>query len=198
MYKAKNNITVKNKMLSIFILSAISCSALTSLAIENNAILLASNSESSATENLLSDSNITLSIKKEFLKDDKIKTLNISVSTVNGKVTLTGAVPDKNSEERVISIAKRMEGVKEISYKLRIDKASYTKNLISDSNTTATIKLKLLDDEYLNGLDIHVSTVNEEVTLEGRVPNKNLGKRAESIAKNTNGVRKVTSKLHVE
>jgi hypothetical protein len=39
-------------MLSIFTLSAISCSALTSLAIENNANLLVSNSESSATENL--------------------------------------------------------------------------------------------------------------------------------------------------
>jgi osmotically-inducible protein OsmY len=56
----------------------------------------------------------------------------------------------------------------------------------------------LLEDEYLNGLDIYVSTINEEVTLRGIVPNKNLGKRSESIAKNTNGVRKVTSKLSVE
>ena len=76
--------------------------------------------ESSTLKNVVPDSTITASIKTKYLTDDKIKVLDVRVETVNGKVTLTGNVPDSDVKERAISIATNTSGVKEVVSKLEI------------------------------------------------------------------------------
>ncbi len=145
-----------------------------------------------------SDAMITSRVKVAFLDDSEINFLDISVKTINGKVTLKGSVPDEKTKRKAISLAKEIRQVKDVISHLEINKASSLKNLASDSAITSIIKLRYFEDEELNGLDIHVKTINKEVTISGVVFNKAAEQRAISIAKLTNGVEKVISQLKVQ
>jgi hyperosmotically inducible protein len=152
------------------------------------------------SKNITSDACITTLIKLRLLEDERLSSLDIHVITVNGKVTLTGVVPDKESNKRAIEIAKMTNGVKSVDSQLEINKdnENFSKKIISDSIITASLKLSLLEDEHLSGLDIHIKTVNGKVTLTGVVPDKESNKRAIEIAKLTNGVKQVESKLSIK
>jgi hyperosmotically inducible protein len=155
-------------------------------------------SESVATA--VSDTAITASIKAKYLADEQIKGLDIHVKTINGKVTLTGKVPSLDIEDHAISIAKNTDGVKEVISKLNTKeaKSASVAAAVSDTAITASIKAKYLADEQIKGLDIHVKTINGKVTLTGKVPSLDIEDHAISIAKNTDGVKEVISKLSIK
>lgn len=148
----------------------------------------------------ISDTRITTLVKLRILEDEKLSALDIHVETINGKVILTGVVPDKESESRAISIAKTVNGVKLVESSVEIDKdrSKAASNMFSDSAITAALKLSYLEDEYLSGLQIHIKTVNGKVILTGKVPDEASNQRAILIAKLTNGVKSVESKLKIK
>lgn len=76
--------------------------------------------ESSTAENIILDSAITTAIKSKYLADADIKALDIHVETINGKVILTGVVPNSQVREKAISIAKDTSGVKEVISQIKI------------------------------------------------------------------------------
>lgn len=189
---------MKNKILNIAIFT-VTCSSLCVLA---NAVpqhnLLLVNHKYISAKNILPDTSMSISVKKKLLGDDKVSGLDVHVRTINGKVTLSGKVPNEAARQRAISLAREVESVKEVISKIEIDESSYAKNLASDTAITTKIKLKLLDDDQVSGLDIHVRTINGKVTLTGVVPDQEAKDRVAAIAKLTNGVAKVYSKLKLE
>jgi hyperosmotically inducible protein len=191
---------MKNKFLNILTLTAISCSFSPLLADdsfpENTHKLV---NESSSLENLVSDSVITTSIKRKFLADNIISSFDIKVVTINGKVTLTGIVPSNEAKERAIHVAKSTKGVLEVLPNLEINDSSLVVRISNDSIITSKIKLDLLDSQDLNTLEIHVKTVNGNVTLTGTVPDENAKRHAILIAKSTRHVKEVdSSKLKID
>ena len=156
------------------------------------------NNEYTSAKNILPDTSISILVKKKLLGDDKVSGLDVHVKTINGKVTLSGKVPNEAAKQRAISLAKEVDSVKEVISKIEIDESSYAKNLASDTAITTKIKLKLLDDDQVSGLDVHVKTINGKVTLAGVVPDQEAKDRVIAIAKLTNGVAKVYSNLEVE
>lgn len=144
------------------------------------------------------DSIITSKIKLAFLDDQEISSSNISVKTINGNVTLKGKAPDEKTKKKLIDIARNTHGVKQVNENLKIDKSSFIQNVASDSTITTAIKLKYLEDSILNPLDIHVKTINNEVTLSGTDITEEEKERAIMIARLTVGVKKVISELKVK
>lgn len=71
-------------------------------------------------------------------------------------------------------------------------------NAIDETVITGKVKAALLADERVKGLDIDVETRQNEVMLSGVVENKSQIENAEKIAKNIDGVNKVTNKLTVK
>lgn len=135
------------------------------------------------------------------MDDELISCNDIKVKTVNGKVTLTGKVPNAEVRDRAVSLSNNTIGVVNVTSNIEIDgsvASSSVKNLGSDSAITTMIKLKYLEDTELDGLDLHVTTINGEVSIGGVVNNNALKERAISIAKYTNGVKKVTSHIVVK
>lgn len=59
-----------------------------------------------------SDSEITAAVKDAFKQDEVLASTNIDVSTDQGVVTLSGAVPNAMAYTRAISLARRVPGVK--------------------------------------------------------------------------------------
>lgn len=69
------------------------------------------NNESSKMENMLSDTATTAAVKAKLLMDSRVKSLKISVETVNGQVILRGDVTDIENRNAAISVAESVDGV---------------------------------------------------------------------------------------
>ncbi len=188
---------MKNNLLKVLAVAAISCSALVALADkQKDNIQLASN-ESSYKKNIMSDIGATAAIKKKFLEDSEIKSFSIYVTTINGRVTLAGTVPNESVKDKVVALAKNTKGVLNVDNNLEVAKSGIVKRLTTDAAITNEIKLKYLTDDSIDALDIHVTTERGEVTLVGTIPSSAIESRAVDIAKNVKSVKNVVSKLEV-
>jgi hyperosmotically inducible protein len=72
-----------------------------------------------------------------------------------------------------------------------------TGEVVSDAAVTTAVKTKFLADPVVKGLKIDVDTTNNVVTLSGDVASKAEMDKAVTIARNTSGVTRVVSNLHV-
>ena len=70
--------------------------------------------------------------------------------------------------------------------------------VFDDATITTKIKTKYLQDPFLSGFAIGVKSFDGEVTLTGRVAEQSQKIRAEEMALNTAGVRKVINVLKVK
>ena len=66
---------------------------------------------SSGVRQAVSDSGLTAKIKGKLMEDELTRFADVSVTTNNGVVTLTGTVPDQQALKQVVSIARGSEGV---------------------------------------------------------------------------------------
>ena len=78
------------------------------------------------------------------------------------------------------------------------DAASRTGSAMSDAAITTAVKTKFLADTSISGLKIDVDTMDGVVTLNGDVASKAEVDRAVSVARETDGVKRVVSKLRVQ
>ncbi len=73
--------------------------------------------------NVIDDSTITSKVKAKLLADSITKGLAVSVKTVDGEVTLTGAVDTDEQKKTAETIAREVDGVKKVNNQLKIKKA---------------------------------------------------------------------------
>lgn len=67
----------------------------------------------------------------------------------------------------------------------------------TDTGITTEVKVKITDDELLDGTDVSVETEDGVVTLTGTVTNDAQKQRAKEIASNTEGVKEVNDNLQI-
>lgn len=65
-------------------------------------------------------STITAGVKAKFLADPDIKSLDISVNTEKGTVTLTGMVDTQAEIDKAASIASKVDGVTKVDNQLKL------------------------------------------------------------------------------
>lgn len=68
----------------------------------------------------IDDTAITTALKGKYVLDDELKAHDINVDTLNGVVTLTGAAPSAAAIERATTIAKTVDGVKDVQNQLTV------------------------------------------------------------------------------
>ncbi len=68
----------------------------------------------------LDDAEITAKVKSAIYSEPGLKTLRISVDTVNGVVTLTGSVDSQSGFDRSRALAESVSGVKEVANHLQV------------------------------------------------------------------------------
>ncbi|MFZ6645471.1 BON domain-containing protein [Undibacterium sp. TJN25] len=66
------------------------------------------------------DSVITAKVKSALVSDKEVSALKINVTTKQGVVILTGAVPNTEAGDRVIKMVAAIEGVKDIQNQLQV------------------------------------------------------------------------------
>lgn len=83
----------------------------------------AANTVENKAENVgqtIDDAAITTALKGKYVLDDELKAHDINVDTVNGVVTLTGGAPSQAAIDRATSIAKTVDGVKDVQNQLTV------------------------------------------------------------------------------
>ena len=151
----------------------------------------------------IDDAAITAKVKAKYLTDTRLNGAAISVTTLNGMVTLTGSAPTSDAKDAAAELAKSVSGVASVDNDLKtpsvaskIEKktkhaAKSTKRVVSDSWITTKVKSSLLADSITKGFEINVKTVNKNVVLSGTVDTQASVDQAENLAKKIDGVTSV-------
>jgi hyperosmotically inducible protein len=157
------------------------------------------------------DSVITTKIKAR-LADEKMSTLtHIKVDTdAKGVVVLSGNVRTQEEADKAASIARETEGVTSVESNIRIKKTpahatnqdsdrTHPMTFVKDSVITAKIKAQLADEKMSSLAHIRVDTDRKgAVVLSGKVRTQEDADKAVSIARGTEGVTSVRSKLQIK
>ncbi len=148
----------------------------------------------------MGDSAITAKVKSDLLGDDGIKSADISVTTAQGIVTLSGFVTSQAQAERAVTIATAVKGVTSVSDKLHVkdDGSQSLSSYAGDVATTSEIKAKFLADKLVPSRLIKVETTDGVVQLSGEVENQVQSNQAEDIAKAVDGVKGVKNDLQIK
>ena len=152
----------------------------------------------------ISDAAITAEVEARYRGEDRLKSAQISVTTTNGVVTLTGSVGNSEAKSVAVELAKGVEGVKGVEGdELSIPSAAVTgpptahqlarttEEAISDSMITAKVKSELLADSVGKGLDVSVNTQHGVVTLQGKLANPDAVDHIKGIVQKVAGVTSV-------
>lgn len=159
-----------------------------------------------ATTQAVTDTALTGSVKTKLSTDARLNGSNISVTTENGLVVLSGTAPSiqaKAVAEEVaqsananVKVVNRIEAPSVIST-LKADTkaaADSTGEVITDSWISAKIKSQLLADIATKGTAIRVKTRDNVVTLKGTVASQAEKDQAIKLAGETQGVLRVNAR----
>lgn len=153
------------------------------------------------TKQNVRDSLITTVVKAKITKNKNLNPLNISVSTTNGEVNLSGRVNDKQSFVDAIRSAISTRGVKDIDasdLEIKTVNSTFTDAYITTKIEAAILEAKVIDDDSIPLVGINATTSNGVVTVTGNVSSM---KSIAAILKRVNqlkGVKKVISNLEIE
>src|SRR5512143_415052 len=130
----------------------------------------------------------------------------IDTDVDKGVVILTGQVQSDIDRDLAGELAKGIDGVVKVNNQLTIvaDAHATPKKgersfgvWIDDVTTTARVKSKLLANPNTKGMQIHVDTLSDVVTLSGDVASTEEKSLAEELARNTGDVKTVRNDLVV-
>jgi len=143
---------------------------------------------------IIDDKKIETKIKTEMIKDKVIKALDISVYCFKGTVFLVGLIEQDAQKDRVIQLAKGVDGVKSIeTYILHKGEDRSIGKSVDDVVITAKVKAKLIGDKKMKSTQVEVKTIKGHVVLLGIISTKKEIKKAIAYAKQVEGVQKVKS-----
>lgn len=151
----------------------------------------------------MSDTAITGQVKTKFATDHRLKGSDVSVTTNNGVVTLTGTAPSHAAKEAAESLASNVSGVHSVNNQIESPSATSelgakakhatheTAAAVEDTAVTADLKTKFATDGKTKGSDISVKTSNGVVALAGTVVSEAQKTHVVYVARHTKGVQQV-------
>ena len=152
--------------------------------------------ESRTMDSHLEDSWVAMKIRSYYVRSPLVQVGNIGVSAYNGKVLLTGSAASQEEIDEATRIARGTRGVIHVRSEIRVQYVSAAE-LATDALLTHKVKLELLADNGVHGLDIHVKTTKKVVYLTGAVRTVQERDRAIEVARRVPGVREVVSYIDV-
>ena len=151
----------------------------------------------------VTDTWITTKVKSELAVTDGVKSTDISVTTTNGDVVLTGALASKTAVDKAVAAAKSIKGVHNVdSSGLKVSAAladnsssadADSEQPVADTWITTKVKTDLATTDGVKSGDISVETTNGEVVLIGVLESKTAVDKAVAVTRSIKGVRNVDS-----
>ncbi|HQI01078.1 MAG TPA: BON domain-containing protein [Deltaproteobacteria bacterium] len=147
------------------------------------------------TQSSQKDASIESSIADSYAFRNYLQNDNIVVDSRNGKVTLTGTVPDESHKMVAQQTAENIAGVKSVDNQLQVEGGSPKEG--SDAWLGAKVKAELLSHRDVNALDTDVYVKNGIVTLQGQAESQAQKNLTAEYARNVKGVKGVVNEITV-
>jgi hyperosmotically inducible periplasmic protein len=163
------------------------------------------------------DAAVTTAVKNKIAADPTTSAARINVDTANGVVTLSGSVPTVAEKAEAERIARNTQGVTQVVNNIGVEgggpggavtpETGVTPGTagtpggetaggsISDATILTSIKSQLLAGGIIG---TNVDVKNGEVTITGSVANAQDKSRAEEIARQASGVKRVNNRLTIK
>ncbi len=156
------------------------------------------------------DGWIESKLETALILNKHLNPFEIDIRVDNDVATLEGEVSSDIEKELAENIALGVEGIDSVDNKITVN-AKLTKvaesapsksrnfsQYVDDVTTTAAIKTELLASKNVKGLNINVDTLNNKVTLTGKVTSAEEKALAQAIAAKHDGVKGVINNLQVK
>ena len=144
------------------------------------------------------DQAITMSIRKKFTEDEKIKYFDISTYVYNGHVYLVGEYETADQKNQAVKLAGQVEGVKSVTDYFLPKKKDETCGTTANLELLAKVKKDLIGDGDISSTQIEVKALQCNIILLGLVASANEINKATAHAKAVEGVRSVKSFLKIQ
>ncbi len=146
-----------------------------------------------SAESALEDTRINTEIATALINKDEALFRQIDVDVVEGRVLLTGAVPNADDRVEAAKISWNVEGVQEVLNELQIDDTSGLDDFAKDTWITTQLRAKTLGDLDINDLNYTFDTVNGVVYILGISQSQVEMERVTTHARNIAGVKQVVN-----
>lgn len=152
---------------------------------------------------VLSDTDITAKVKFAIADVSSLKKSDISVTTTNGVVTLTGTANSSASKSEAESAAMSVQGVKSVDNQLATPPSSSavvnktaaaahkTERVVSDGWITTKVKSEIMADSVSKGFAVNVTTIHGVVVLKGTLANQDAIAHVKDLVEKVDGVKSV-------
>ena len=136
----------------------------------------------------IDDNTLELKLRRDFRADDQLgKVVNLSITTINGIVLLTGEVPTDDQRQHAQKIAESYTETRKVVNEIELAGKTTLHSRVNDSYLTSKVKLKLLNAENVPSANIKVITERGRVYLLGLVT-ADEAEAAVKIAQSVQGV----------
>lgn len=160
---------------------------------------------SSTMTEAVSDTWITTKVKADLATTKGVSSTDISVTTVDGLVTLTGVLPTRAEVDRAVVVTRAIKGVHDVDAAgLKVgnpaelgeaeptsDSSRSVGEVVDDSWITTKLKADLAVTDGVPATAISVKTVDGVVSLSGTLDSELAMKKAIAVARAIKGVRQV-------
>lgn len=151
---------------------------------------------------------VELAVRAKLIESLRVDGVRIAVKAAGDRVTLSGSVKAKSSQELAEEIARSVSGVREVDNRVTVapagaadsvaDAAGKAEREVSDAALETRVKLRLLDSLGLGGFKIEVEASEGVVSLRGTARSREHRQIAKAEAAKVPGVRRVIDLLQVK
>lgn len=140
------------------------------------------------------DATITTRVKSTLAADPGVGAFELDVDTTDGVVTLRGSVDDPETSRLAEQLARDVRGVRSVQNRIEVNGET---TRVGDASLATQVKTRLATDPSVAAINIDVDADGGVVTLSGIVRSEEARRRAEEIAQNVDGVRRVNNEIRV-
>lgn len=146
----------------------------------------------------MSDTAIQARIGKRLLEFSVDIFQRVDISVVEGKVLLTGLVPEPRNRLDAARLAWQVDGVGEVINEVEVNDKSTLSDAARDTWITTKLRSKITFDKQIRGVNYTIETVNQRIYLLGIAQSQAELDRVTSYARDIDYVRGVTPYVRIK
>jgi len=143
------------------------------------------------------DARIKLEVAGDFLDDQSGLFKKVNIDVYESSVLLTGVVDSGADRLRAVEIVRSVDGVRTVLDEIQVTSDGNFQQAAEDVAIETTIKIRLLDEEDINSVNMRWRSVNGTIYLFGRALSEQEQQDAIEIIKDVKGVRRVINRQFV-
>lgn len=145
----------------------------------------------------IADSAIQASINRKFIEFDVKVFQRVDIEVVEGKVLLTGIVPDPQNRIDAARLAWQANGVAEVINEIEVKDTSTLSDAARDSWITTKLRSAILFDKEIKSINYTIDTVNRTIYLMGIAQSQKELDRVVAHARRIDYVRRVVPYVRI-